>query len=99
MPTWTISGRRSHQGYKLDRYELLCPIAQGGMAEVWMARQTGKHGFEKMVAVKTILPKFADDDGFQRMFLDEAQRSRRASSTRTSPRSSTSASTTTSPTW
>jgi serine/threonine-protein kinase len=64
-------------GYKLDRYELLCPIAQGGMAEVWMARQTGKHGFEKMVAVKTILPKFADDDGFQRMFLDEANVSSR----------------------
>jgi eukaryotic-like serine/threonine-protein kinase len=64
-------------GFRLDRYELLCPIAQGGMAEVWMARQTGKHGFEKMVAVKTILPKFADDDGFQRMFLDEANVSSR----------------------
>jgi serine/threonine-protein kinase len=47
------------------------------MAEVWMARQTGKHGFEKMVAVKTILPKFADDEGFQRMFLDEAHVSSR----------------------
>ncbi len=64
-------------GFKLDRYELLCPIAQGGMAEVWMARQTGKHGFEKLVAVKTILPKFADDDRFQRMFLDEAHLSSR----------------------
>jgi serine/threonine-protein kinase len=47
------------------------------MAEVWVARQTGKHGFEKMVAVKTILPKFADDDAFQRMFLDEAHVSSR----------------------
>jgi serine/threonine-protein kinase len=64
-------------GFRLDRYELLCPIAQGGMAEVWLARQTGKHGFEKTVAVKTILPKFADDDGFQRMFLDEAHVSSR----------------------
>jgi eukaryotic-like serine/threonine-protein kinase len=60
-------------GFKLDRYELLSPIAQGGMAEVWMARQLGKHGFEKLVAVKTILPQFADDDRFQRMFLDEAR--------------------------
>ncbi len=60
-------------GFKLDRYELLSPIAQGGMAEVWMARQIGKHGFEKLVAVKTILPKFADDERFQRMFLDEAR--------------------------
>ncbi len=64
-------------GFRLDRYELLRPIAQGGMAEVWTARQTGKHGFEKIVAVKTILPKFADDEGFQRMFLDEAHVSSR----------------------
>jgi len=60
-------------GYKLDRYELLCPIAEGGMASVWVARQRGKHGFEKLVAIKTILPKFAADPRFQSMFLDEAR--------------------------
>jgi serine/threonine-protein kinase len=60
-------------GYKLDRYELLCPIAEGGMASVWAARQRGKHGFEKLVAIKTILPKFASDIRFQEMFLDEAR--------------------------
>jgi len=43
------------------------------MASVWIARQTGKHGFEKLVAVKTILPKFAADARFQRMFIDEAR--------------------------
>jgi serine/threonine-protein kinase len=60
-------------GFKLDRYELLCPIAEGGMAMVWVARQTGKHGFEKLVAIKTILPKFASDPAFQKMFRDEAR--------------------------
>jgi serine/threonine protein kinase len=60
-------------GYQLDRYELLCPIAEGGMASVWVARQRGKHGFEKLVAIKTILPKFAADLRFQQMFLDEAR--------------------------
>jgi serine/threonine-protein kinase len=60
-------------GYKLDRYELLCPIAEGGMASVWIARQTGKHGFQKLVAVKTILPKYAAEERFQRMFIDEAR--------------------------
>jgi predicted Ser/Thr protein kinase len=60
-------------GFKLDRYELLCPIAEGGMAAVWVARQTGKHGFEKLVAVKMILPKFASDPVFQKMFRDEAR--------------------------
>jgi eukaryotic-like serine/threonine-protein kinase len=60
-------------GYRLDRYELLCPIAEGGMASVWVARQLGKHGFEKLVAIKTILPRFAGDVRFQKMFLDEAR--------------------------
>jgi serine/threonine protein kinase len=60
-------------GYKLDRYELLCPIAEGGMASLWVARQRGKHGFAKLVAIKTILPKFAADVRFQEMFLDEAR--------------------------
>ena len=60
-------------GYRLDRYELLCPIAEGGMASVWVARLRAKHGFEKLVAVKTILPKHAEDPRFQEMFLDEAR--------------------------
>jgi serine/threonine-protein kinase len=60
-------------GYRLDgRYELLYPYAQGGMATVWLARVQGKHGFEKLVAVKTILPNLASDAGFRAMFLDEA---------------------------
>jgi serine/threonine-protein kinase len=60
-------------GLRLDRYELLWPIAEGGMASVWLARLHGKHGFEKLVAVKTILPKFASDPRFVTMFLDEAR--------------------------
>jgi serine/threonine-protein kinase len=43
------------------------------MARVWIARQTGKHGFEKLVAIKTVLPKFASDPSFQTMFLDETR--------------------------
>ena len=43
------------------------------MASVWVARMRGKHGFERLVAVKTILPKFASDEMFQTMFLDEAR--------------------------
>ena len=42
------------------------------MASVWVARLRGKRGFEKLVAIKTILPKFAEDPRFERMFLDEA---------------------------
>ena len=60
-------------GDHLDRYELLCPLAQGGMAAVWLARLHGKHGFQKLFAIKTILPQFAEDVRFQQMFLDEAR--------------------------
>jgi serine/threonine protein kinase len=60
-------------GSKLDRYELVCPIAEGGMASVWVARLRGKHGFEKLLAIKTILPRFAGDERFREMFLDEAR--------------------------
>ncbi len=42
------------------------------MAEVWLARFQGKHGFEKLVALKTILPLYAADADFRKMFLDEA---------------------------
>src|SRR6185369_4208853 len=48
------------------------PIAAGGMAMVWAARLKGTRGFQKIVAVKTMLPKLSEDDQFEKMFLDEA---------------------------
>ncbi|MEJ7728388.1 MAG: serine/threonine-protein kinase [Polyangiaceae bacterium] len=59
-------------GATLGRYELLARAAHGGMAEVWAARLRGSHGFQKVVAIKTILPALSDDPRFERMFLDEA---------------------------
>jgi serine/threonine protein kinase len=59
-------------GMVLGRYELLVPIAQGGMATVWAARQRGTRGFNKTVAIKTMLPTLSDDPQFEQMFLDEA---------------------------
>ncbi|MBN9165056.1 MAG: serine/threonine protein kinase, partial [Myxococcales bacterium] len=58
---------------RLGRYELLVPIARGGMARVWAARQHGQRGFQKLVAIKTILPHLAEEAEFERMFLDEAR--------------------------
>jgi serine/threonine protein kinase len=59
-------------GVTLGRYELLLPIAQGGMATVWAARQKGSRGFQKTVAIKTMLPNLSEDPQFEQMFLDEA---------------------------
>ncbi|MEW5848088.1 MAG: protein kinase [Myxococcota bacterium] len=55
------------------KYELLRKIATGGMAEVFLARQTGFRGFEKLVVIKRILPHLAQNEAFVKMFLDEAR--------------------------
>lgn len=60
-------------GFRVGRYELLAPIASGGMASVWAARMRGPRGFKKLVAIKTILPHLANDPQFETMFLDEAR--------------------------
>ncbi|MFO0762198.1 MAG: protein kinase [Byssovorax sp.] len=60
-------------GLRLGRYELLVPIAKGGMASVWAARLKGPRGFEKIVAVKIMLTDLGDDFDAQTMFLDEAR--------------------------
>jgi serine/threonine protein kinase len=57
----------------LGRYELLKRIAVGGMAELFLARTTGEHGYEKIVALKRILASHAEDDQFIAMFLAEAR--------------------------
>ena len=58
---------------RMGRYELLFRIASGGMAEVYAARVVGEGGFEKLVAVKRMLPTLAEDEEFVQMFLDEAR--------------------------
>jgi serine/threonine-protein kinase len=55
------------------RYHLLERLAVGGMAEIFRARQTGAHGFEKILVIKRILPHLAADPEFLAMFIDEAK--------------------------
>lgn len=60
-------------GTPFGRYELLKRIAAGGMGEVYLARQAGLEGFEKLLVVKVLLPNLAEDREFTEMFLDEAR--------------------------
>jgi serine/threonine protein kinase len=58
---------------EFGNYYLLEKVAVGGMAELFKARQRGVHDFEKIVAIKRILPHLSDNDEFVRMFIDEAK--------------------------
>ncbi len=55
------------------KYVLLERISVGGMAEVFKAKAFGIEGFEKLVAIKRILPTLAEDGDFIDMFIDEAK--------------------------
>ncbi len=55
------------------KYLLLDRVNVGGMAEVFKAKAFGVEGFERLVAVKRILPSIAEDAEFIEMFIDEAK--------------------------
>src|SRR6478736_846323 len=57
----------------LERYDVLDRIAVGGMAEVFLAKAYGAHGFEKTLAIKRILPELARDPEFEDRFIAEAK--------------------------
>jgi len=52
---------------------LLKRIAIGGMAEVFRAKAFGAEGFEKLAAVKRMLPHLSSDSQFVDMFINEAK--------------------------
>jgi serine/threonine-protein kinase len=58
-------------GSVLGKYELLTPVAKGGMAQVWAARKLGTRGYRNVVAVKTILPGVLDQTRLEQMFMQE----------------------------
>jgi serine/threonine-protein kinase len=60
-------------GETLGRFEVLGPIATGGMAEILAARQRGLEGFEKLVVIKRLLPELASEPKVVELFLNEAR--------------------------
>lgn len=55
------------------KYLLHERIGAGGMAEVFRATYSPEGGFEKIVAVKRVLPSYAHDESFLAMFRAEAE--------------------------
>ena len=58
---------------RIKNYVLLERLAAGGMAEVYLAKQTSVGGFERLVCIKRILPHNCEQQDFITMFKDEAR--------------------------
>ncbi|HEY1548393.1 MAG TPA: serine/threonine-protein kinase [Kofleriaceae bacterium] len=58
---------------QFGKYSLLGHLATGGMAEVYVARQVGLKGFEKIVVIKRVRPELEGDVETTDFFLDEAR--------------------------
>src|SRR5690554_8002227 len=56
-----------------QRYQVIERIDAGGMAEVFKANSTSLQGYQKLVAIKRVLPELTKNERFVRMFLDEAK--------------------------
>jgi serine/threonine-protein kinase len=58
---------------RFGRYELICRLASGGMANLYLARLSGRAGFAKEVAIKRIHEHLSEEEEFIQMFIDEAR--------------------------
>lgn len=58
---------------QFGKYQLLDKIAVGGMAELYRAKLTGAEGFEKLIAIKKILPNLSEEANLITSFIDEAK--------------------------
>ncbi len=73
MEAQSPTGQRTpSSGIRLGNYELLLELASGGMATVYVARQLGAAGFERLVVVKRVHRHLLNNAAFTGMFMDEA---------------------------
>ncbi len=63
----------AHSFERFGKYVLLEKLASGGMAEVYLAKNSGANGVSKFVAIKRILPQYSDNEEFIEMFKEEAK--------------------------
>jgi serine/threonine-protein kinase len=61
------------RGSTVGRYVIQRKLAEGGMAEIYLASAMGAEGFTKDVVIKVVRSFLADDDQFVQMFIAEAR--------------------------
>jgi serine/threonine-protein kinase len=60
-------------GSPIGKYIVKRKLAEGGMAEIYLATHKGPEGFEKEVVIKRVRAFLAGDEGFVQMFIAEAR--------------------------
>jgi serine/threonine-protein kinase len=60
-------------GSPIGKYVVKRKLAEGGMAEIYLATARGPEGFEKEVVIKRVRSFLAGDEGFVQMFIAEAR--------------------------
>jgi eukaryotic-like serine/threonine-protein kinase len=60
-------------GSQIGKYVVQRKLAEGGMAEIFVASSFGPEGFEKQVIIKRIRAGLANDPSFIKMFVSEAR--------------------------
>ena len=73
VPVPDVPRRTTRPGGVEDRYRSLFVIGRGGMGTVEVALERGAGGFERVVALKRLLPEQARDPRHKEMFLREAR--------------------------
>lgn len=58
---------------RIGNYQIDSRLGGGGMAEVFQGKLVGAEGFSRPVAIKRVLPAFADQPQFSELFISEAQ--------------------------
>jgi serine/threonine protein kinase len=69
----SLNKPESFIGAQVGRYTVVRPLASGGMAELFIAKQEAMGGFEKQVVLKLLQPRYAENPRVVTMFLDEAR--------------------------
>ena len=74
---WSLLGKKI-SGFSVSfegtsQYQIIELLGAGGMGSVYKAKLKGVNGFEKIVAIKTLLDKYTNDPKFVARFIEEAK--------------------------
>src|SRR5689334_23408428 len=58
---------------KIERYEVVSFLAEGGMGAIYLGKKRGAGGFEKEVVLKQLRPEYTEHPEFIELFLREAK--------------------------